>query len=201
MIGAAPLVLDGTVPAERIAALHPAGIVDAGHDTVVFAEPVNLGTDAGYDIGFLRLLRDCMAANLRVSWTAGGAPPVDPTLLCHLQPPRAAVAGAAPAVVEHTRAWRDRYGYGRCYYRRGPGFVTVRDTRDPMAPARYVLDDEAAVRALPATEEVTRVTGAPAEVVDLLELLLAEGLAVRLNDLATLLPSRMRHWPVPFNAV
>jgi len=35
MIGAAPLVLDGTVPAERIAALHPAGIVDAGHDTVV----------------------------------------------------------------------------------------------------------------------------------------------------------------------
>ena len=177
--------ISGTFTAD----LDPSALRGAGVETLVLAEPVP------FDVSFVRFLREAMSHTLRVNWTTDRMPAIDPDLVNHLQPP------APAAHDEVSTAWRSRYAYGRCYYRRGPGFVTVKDTRVPDANARYLIDDPDAVEAFAASERVVHLPSAPEPLRELLDLLFGERLALRLGEYATLLPNRMRGWPVPYNAV
>ncbi|HEU4423660.1 MAG TPA: DUF5825 family protein [Pilimelia sp.] len=190
-------VVHGELSVDQIRGLDARKLRATGCRRLDLREPVRLGERDELDLAFLRLLREAMGCTLRMTWSAAGLPAIDPVLLCHLQPPGA----VAPAAMAAGHVWRDRYGYGRCYYRRGPAFVTIRDSRDPAATARYLIDDPAAVAAFPAAEGVIDLPSAPRPVRELVAMLAGEGLAVRRGRLGLLLPVRMRHWPVPFNAV
>ena len=112
------------------------------------------------------------------------------SLLYHLAPP---VDGGTSL-----DAWRARHRPGLCYYRRGPGFVNVKDVRSDATAARFSIDvgderdDPIAV-----LEGVCRVDELSAPTRSLLEELDRERLSLRLEDSATLLPYRMRRWPIP----
>jgi hypothetical protein len=189
--------IDGPVTARRLAEIEPLALADAGHQTLVLAEAVGLGTDDELDVCFVRLLREALAATVAVDWTAGSLGDLDESLVCHLQPPR----GGAPRE-ESGAVWRDRYRFGRCYYRLGPGFVLIKDTRDSVGHgARYRLDGPDAVAAFPDLERALHLPAATARARELFELLAGERLALRRGDWGTVLPFRMRRWPVPFSAV
>ncbi|HEU5471033.1 MAG TPA: DUF5825 family protein [Actinophytocola sp.] len=176
----------------RLTELDPVALYRNGLRSLVLTEPVVLGADDEFDVRFLRLLREAMSVILRIDWTAGSALPFDPALVCHLPPPR-------PGPQDGVGEWRRRHRYGLCYYRTGPGFLLLRDVR--AEGMRYRLDDERAVACWPRLEAVAHLPGAEPDTRTLCDLLDAERLVVRRGAWATLLPYRMRQWPVPFDAV
>ena len=143
--------VSGPLSLARLAALDPLALDAAGHHRLVLADPVPLGEDDEFDVRFVRLLREAISVALHVDWTAAGAVPFDPDDVCHLQPP-----ARGP---DH--AWRDRFRFGLCFYRKGPGFVLLKDTRDLATGARFRLDDPRAVAAFDELEQVLSVSGSP----------------------------------------
>lgn len=185
--------VDAPLGVADLARFDPAALVAGGVETVVVAEPVSLADDE-FCVRFVRLLRESISVLLRIQWSLDGPVPVDPVTLYHLQPP---VTQAG----DGEKAWQHGYGFGLCFYRIGPGFLLLKDTRDLSAGARYRLDDERAVTSFPALEDAVFLPDAPPDVRELSALLEAERLVVRRGDWATLLPFRMRRWPVPFDAI
>jgi hypothetical protein len=190
----------GPLTAARLALLDPGALTEEGCERLVLAEPVGLGADDEFDVRFLWLLREAVSRSLRVEWTAGGPLPFDDAAVCHIPPPRAERGGGADGDRSGDR-WRSRYRFGLCYYRVGPAFVLLRDVRDSGEGARYRLEEPAAVAAWPGLEAPVRLTSADKGVRELAALLEAERLVLRRGEWATLLPFRMRHWPVPFDQV
>lgn len=182
--------LAGPLGTARLAELEPAGLVAAGQEKLVLPEPVPLGEDDEFDVRFVRLLRESMTAGLRVDWTTATVP-FDEADLYHLQPPRQGPAGQ----------WRDEFRYGRCYYRRGPGFVLLKDTRDTATGARFRLDQPEAVAAFWELTDAVHEPSASAGARELAGVLAAERLIFRRGSWLTLLPFRIRIWPVPFDLV
>jgi hypothetical protein len=141
------------------------------------------------------LLRDCATAALRVRWWAGPEPDLDFGLLHHLPPP------AGPPAPGLDR-WRRAYRYGSCHFRRGPGFVQVKDARDPAGPPVVLVADHPDLVATflrcldPTPLAALDATGRTA-----VDLLLAERLVLLAGGAVLTLPHRMRRWPVPYNAV
>ena len=80
-------------------------------------------------------------------------------------------------------------------WRRGPGFVFMRDARDPKEPAQVVLDGEgmldAFARCVPGVERASM----DPETDELV------GQIVEADGRVMLLPSRMRRWPIPSNPI
>jgi len=190
--------------------LDPAELTAAGYETLVIEPPVALAgpgqigdgetSDAGesgtgeFSVRFVRLLREALSAGLRVDWALAGPAALDAGLVCHLPPPRDGSELAA--------AWRAQYGFGRCYYRAGPGFYLLKDIRaGEGGGARFRLDDARGVAAFGTLAAAVHLPSAAADTVELFGVLEAERLTLRRGDWGTLLPFRMRRWPVPFLAV
>jgi Family of unknown function (DUF5825) len=141
-------------------------------------------------LALIRLLRDAASHGVPVTWQARDAVGLDAGLLAHLPPPEPSADTG-----EDLAQWRQRHQPGLCYYRVGPDFVLVKDARRDSAPVRLRL--EGVVDEFRRLEDVVDVHGLDAAAAGVLEDLEREALALRLGDLATLLPSRMRRWPVP----
>jgi len=190
--------IDGPLTAELLGGIEPRDLASAGRERLVLGEAVRLGADEEYDVRFVRLLREALSATVRVEWTAESIGQLPASLVSHLPPPR---AGAALRGDNGIR-WRDSYQFGRCYYRIGPEFVLIKDTRQGEGRgARYRLDGAEVITALPGLEQAVHLPAAPAPVRELFELLADEELVLRRGDWGTLLPFRMRRWPVPFSTV
>jgi hypothetical protein len=172
--------------AEDLTQLDLSAAVTAGAKAVRITTPCRLSADApSATLTLIRLLREASSDGVPVRWRAELDAGFDTTLLVHLPPP----ADRALA------AWRRLHRPGLCYYRLGPGFVFIKDVRRAGAAARFRLGGvTASFRAL---EPLVRVESLDPPTRELLEDLEREGLALRLGGLATLLPSRMRRWPVP----
>ncbi|MFJ6379016.1 DUF5825 family protein [Kitasatospora sp. NPDC092039] len=183
---------------------------------VVLTEPVPLGAGGRAAAEAVRLLRECQSHVLPVRWSLA---PDDPVLrepaaadfalhhLHHLPPPADAAGGpgdAAPTGPAPSRAladWRATYGYGRFYYRQGPGFLQVRDRRDPDASARFALDHPdlvATFRTCLTPTALDDLSGTGREAVSVLA---SEGLVLVTRGWAVTLPPRIRHWTVPDTGV
>jgi hypothetical protein len=94
--------------------------------------------------------------------------------------------------------WRRSHRFGQCTYRRGPGFVAIRDIR-PEGPHRRVL-----IEAEWAYAFITLLAGErPADplAAELLDELVRADLAVRLATGHHVLPVRLHRWPIPYNDV
>ena len=159
------------------------------------SEPVVLGPSTSErTVEFIAWLRDEQSETVQVAWHATIEAGLDTTLLHHLTPP---ADGADDAV----RRWRAAYRPALCYYRLGPGFVQVKDTRRSEDAARFLLDDSVTVAVFTACLRPTRLVELSREERAAAETLEAERLLLCLGGWATVLPSRMRLWPVPSHLV
>lgn len=97
----------------------------AREQALIFDRPVRLGADPEQDVTVLRVLAAAVSAFVQVDWILeGGLPPSWLPLrnLVHLPPPR-------PDGSDLVTTWRERFVFGLCGYRRGPGFVSIHDVR------------------------------------------------------------------------
>lgn len=126
--------------------------------------------------------------------------------LQHLYPPRefepepspaagSRAAGAPPGQGEpdELARWRRSFFLCKCCYRRGPGFVQVRDRRSGVL-SRFVIDDPRYLGTLDRLLGGAPVADLPP---DVLRDFVAEGLAGVAGPLGWWLPYRVRRWPWP----
>ncbi|WP_426749394.1 RiPP maturation radical SAM C-methyltransferase [Myxococcus sp. Y35] len=147
-------------------------------------------------VHFIRFLRDSAAARLRVHWSGSASGAVKARALNHLEPP---MAGGE----ETLRAWKERHAYGRCYWRAGPDFVLIKDSRAGGDFARFTLEDG------PLRDVFTRLSvpqrldafGTDETDREALDVLMEEDLVLRLGDWVVALPYQIKHWPVPFMSI
>lgn len=163
----------------------------SGARCVRVVEPVRLCADASErSVQALILVRELTGLGAAVAWTAecdDGC--VGSRRFAHLFPP-AAVVGADPAALDE---WRGRYLPCMCVWRRGPGFVEVRDRR-PGTLEIFTIDDPATLAALEAAQDGVSVGALPDAV--RAELREADLLAEH-GDRAWWTPIRIRRWPNP----
>lgn len=159
-------------------------------DTVVLGPSTSEQT-----VEFVAWLRDEQSDSVPVKWRAEIRGGLDTTLLHHLTPPED--AGADDAV----RRWREAHRPAMCYYRLGPGFIQVKDTRRTEDAARFLLDDPVTVAAFLGCLRPKRLIELALSERAVAESLAAERLLLRLGEWVTVLPSRMRLWPVPSHLV
>ena len=185
-------VVDIPAPAESVD-LDLAAAVDAGARGVRFPHPVALVDEEPLGtLGALRVLREAEALGVPVRWRGTIGAGIDAASLVHLPPPECSNDEATDAIADE---WRRQHRPGLCYYRIGPDFVFIKDIRVPSTGARFRLDG--VVARFRALESVVDVADLDADTAGLLVDLEAEQLVLRLGPYATLLPNRMRRWPVP----
>jgi hypothetical protein len=93
--------------------------------------------------------------------------------------------------------WRTAFAPARCYYRRGPGFITVKDLREPGAEARVTIDQPLLIDAFLHAEKPVRLADETGDMLAALEFLLAEHLLLAFGEILTTAPYRMGRWPIP----
>ncbi|UFQ20003.1 MULTISPECIES: DUF5825 family protein [Streptomyces] len=142
--------------------------------------------------------RQCASHQVGVDWSCPPAADLTGPALHHLPPPAAPNHAKAP---DPHDTWRQRHRYGLCYFRRGPGCVSVKDSRAPDATAHFTLDDPGlrtgflhALTPRPAHHLTPRQREAA-------RLLVHENLLWQSpgGHLVTL-PTRMLRWPIPATA-
>jgi hypothetical protein len=180
---------DGDIPSLDVATLGAQGL-----RALQIRTPQHLSVDrAPSTLAFVRLLRDAMSLGVATNWHGSIDSRLDPYLLHHLPPP----TDCNPAFDN----WRSRHRPGLCYYRRGPGFVNVKDLRFADAAVRFSIDvddhDGDGDDPITALEGVCAVPALSRRGRSLLDELADQRLALQLGDIATLLPYRMRRWPIP----
>jgi len=164
-----------------------------GVRSVTLDEPVQLRDPAPRDLRALDFVRVATARGLLVRWRLRAGRRADPALtarhLTHLQPPASLDGSGA---VERLSQWRERFYVGRCIWRRGPGFVQVRDRREGVLQ-RFDLVEPAYAGAVAFLEEQR-----PGEVdPEVLDALRAEHLVLRFGELDWWAPSLIDRWPAP----
>ncbi|MFF8727088.1 DUF5825 family protein [Streptomyces sp. NPDC015171] len=145
---------------------------------------------AGQAVAALSLVRDLTARAVVVEWDLRLPAGADEVwkVLSHLQPPRR-IEGPAGAG-EALRTWQQGHYLCKCLWRKGPGFVQIRDRR--WGELRRFTADE------PHYEDtIERLAyGAPADSVpaDVLDDFRTEKLVLDVGPLAWWLPYRISRW-------
>jgi hypothetical protein len=160
----------------------------------VSIEPVaDLGPDADAEqtVAVLSLVRELTSHGMEVDWRARlAAHGPQWWVFSHLFPPSVL---DGPHGDEALAAWRSKYHVGRCFQRRGPGFVQIRDRRHGGFRRLTVSDGDhlAAIDALLAGRGADAV---PDLLVSVFE---KQHLAVRFGGEVWWAPYRLRRWPLP----
>jgi hypothetical protein len=172
-------------------------------NAIVVHEDVELGADALATMTFLAFLRAALTENVEVRWNArisgNGSGMLDTTPLHHLWPPTTIAVGGLPP--EPAGAWRAAFKYGLCYYRRGPGFILIKDTRIADCRVHLTVDHPDLMATFLAGCTLLRDSALTSTQREAVDVLAGENLVYRVADLLLTLPIRMRRWPVPFSAV
>ncbi|TDD87139.1 DUF5825 family protein [Actinomadura rubrisoli] len=162
-----------------------------GAETVM-SDWVRLGAEPAQTLSFLAWLRDRLSQGTIVRWRGTVAPSLAGHALYHLPP---------PGDGEETADWRSRFRLGLCYYRRGPGFIQIKDVRDPGDSATFLLDEPVLVQTFTRCLAPRSLAGAEPAEREAIEALVDARLLLRLDDLVMTLPSHMTRWPVPALAI
>ncbi|WP_328935894.1 MULTISPECIES: DUF5825 family protein [unclassified Streptomyces] len=177
--------------------VHAVGqLASEGVQFVRVPEPVDLtDPDSASAVAVLLLVRELTGHGIAVDWTLRMADPAQWQALSHLYPPAAVLRGATGEENDAgvVTAWRDSFHIAKCGYRRGPGFLEIRDHRwgsfrrlvvnAPRSTAFQRLLDGVPVVATASTERV-------------LERHLRENLVHRAGRHMWWTPYRLRRWPL-----
>ncbi|MFJ7263548.1 DUF5825 family protein [Streptomyces globosus] len=186
------------LPGMRLGPLEPGGATAredaerlhaAGARCVRLPEPVEVCAGAGpRSARALALVRELTGRAVAVEWTARcGDGCAGRGELGHLYPPQEVEGAAAGAA----RGWRAAYFPGKCVYRRGPGFVEVRDRR--FGPLElFTIDEPLFVAAVGALRDGAAAGAVPEGVLAELE---GARLVSRLGGRAWWLPVPVHRWP------
>jgi hypothetical protein len=182
----------GDLPADPATGRSALCAAERTRRRVALTGAARFGADPAADVALLRFLSEATSRLTDLSWTLGGVPPWPVRTLVHLLPPDHDTGGAT---AEFAGRWREGHRFGLCAYRRGPGFVRVRDVR-PGGPHRSILVDGswAALFDALAGDAVTPPDDRSRQ---LIEELAGAGLAVRLGEFHHLLPFHRRRAPIP----
>ncbi|MBB5122087.1 hypothetical protein AF335_08590 [Streptomyces eurocidicus] len=168
-------------------------LFDAGARRVALPRPVDLtgATDPAWAVRALSLIGALTGLAVAVDWRARIADDPDSWIpLGHLHPPEAL---SGPADAEGALGkWHDSFYLCKCAYRRGPGFLQVRDRRRRQL-RRFTIDDAGYQRAIASLADGAPVTAVPRAV---LADLLQEELAIEVGDHVWWAPYRVRRWPM-----
>lgn len=169
-----------------------AGLVARGTRRAALSAPVDLSGagDPAATVRALVLVRELTSHAVAVDWRLLAAPGEQWRLLGHLYPP-SEVAG--PSGQDILAEWRSGFHLCRFVYRRGPGFVQVRDRRFGDLSC-FTIDDPAYLAAIAGLRTGATASTVPGHVMDDL---LAEGLVGVVGELAWWIPYQARHWPWP----
>ncbi|WP_420313177.1 DUF5825 family protein [Streptomyces sp. YS-B37] len=177
--------------------VHAVGqLASEGVQFVRVPEPVDLtDPDGASAVAVLLLVRELTGHGIAVDWTLRMADPAQWQALSHLYPPAAVLRGATGEENDAgvVTAWRGSFHIAKCGYRRGPGFLEIRDHRwgsfrrlvvnAPRSTAFQRLLDGVPVVATASTERV-------------LERHLRENLVHRAGRHMWWTPYRLRRWPL-----
>lgn len=191
---ALPGIAMGTIPGAGNAAELADRLYRDGVRRVALSRPVDLsgGMDRRTLVWAMLLLGELTSWGVAVDWQLRPGEYAEVwQRLNHLCPPA--------ALLDHRDAeeiladWRQTFYLCKCIYRRGPGFIEVRDRRNGLL-SRFIVDDPTYLAAIE-----TLIDGAPAADVPegVLREFVDEGLAGLAGDLAWWLPYRVRRWPWP----
>ncbi|WP_329264688.1 DUF5825 family protein [Streptomyces sp. NBC_01478] len=185
--------LDGP-PDDPVVAV--AQLASAGVQLIQVPEPVDLtDPDGASAVAVLLLVRELTSHGIAVDWTLRMPDPAQWRALSHLYPPAGVFRGSTGAENEDhvVTAWRGSFHIAKCGYRRGPGFLEIRDHRwgsfrrlvvnAPRSTAFQGLLDGVPVVASASTERV-------------LERYLRENLVHRAGRYLWWTPYRLRRWPL-----
>lgn len=171
---------------------------DGANREVCISRPVALGRDPVADIHFVWLLRECMSLGIAIHWTATTLPSWDLRLVHHLPPPSYL---HEPNESLALKSWRESHVYGSCYYRKGPGFYLIKDTRDPARQRRLKIGVNGAIDGFDLLLKPTPAGDLAAEANDVVNALLPLGLVLQLDGEVISLPFRLHRWPVPADRI
>ncbi|WP_308014057.1 DUF5825 family protein [Streptantibioticus parmotrematis] len=180
----------GTVEVDGEPAEAARRLWDAGARRVELPGTVDLAgpRDPVATVWALCLVRDLTALGVVVDWRLRLAPGTDWRTLSHLQPPRATTG--TPDDTEVPGRWRHGYYLGKCLWRRGPGFVQIRDRRWG-ALHRFTVDEPEYQEAIALLScGAPRSAVPPAVLADLEQ----ERLVGSVGGQAWFLPYRVRRW-------
>ncbi len=168
---------------------------DLRRTVVHIAEPVPLGHDTDTDVVYYSHLREATRRRVSLRWTLSGDQCIPTELVRHLIPPTLWDAGNDDVA----RGWRDLYRFGLLHFRKGPGFVTVKDLRKGFHRVTYTLTGQHASTLL------TMADGIVHPLVELdtdaVQELVAIGVAIAGHELGALLALPSDEWPVPCSAL
>ncbi|HWU09900.1 MAG TPA: DUF5825 family protein [Streptomyces sp.] len=161
----------------------------------VSVEPlVDLGGRAGTEhvIPALSFIRELTSYGVEVNWRAKMTAPDGPEwwVFSHLFPPSVL---EGPRGAEALALWRARYHVGRCFFRRGPGFLQIRDRRH-AGLRRLTVPDGAYVSAV---ESLLAGHGADSVSAAVMSVFEKHHLAVRIGGGVWWAPYRLRRWASP----
>jgi hypothetical protein len=142
-------------------------------------------------VAVLSLVRELTSHGMEVDWRARLAPDgPEWWVFGHLFPPSAL---DGPGGAEALAAWRAKYHVGRCFLRRGPGFVQIRDRRQGGF-RRLTISDGTYLAAIDALLSGHGTDAVPEPV---LAAFLKQRLAVRFGSEVWWAPYRLQRWPLP----
>ncbi|MFJ9898144.1 DUF5825 family protein [Streptomyces sp. NPDC091280] len=128
-----PGIHGGTLAGPPDDPVHAVGQLAAeGVQFVEVHEPVDLtDQDGGSAVAVLLLVRELTSHGIAVDWTLRMPEPDRWRALSHLHPPAAVLRGPTGEDIDAhvVTAWRDSFHIAKCGYRRGPGFLEIRDHR------------------------------------------------------------------------
>jgi uncharacterized protein DUF5825 len=165
----------------RLPEVHVTGVIDL--------------TPGPGSLRWLRFVRDATALGMAVRWSVRvvGAG-VDLSAFTHLRAPEL-IAGGAPG--DLLAAWSAAPDQA-FYWRRGPGFAQVRDTRIGRGANRWIIDDVVTLEAFTRAQTPCPRSATPSAILDPL---IAEGLVVESGDFVLTVPYRVQRWPIPYTAI
>ncbi|MEU1601916.1 DUF5825 family protein [Micromonospora matsumotoense] len=145
----------------------------------------------------LVLVRELTSHGIAVDWRLRlpGADADEWLPYSHLRAPVELLppSGGAGDPVAQLAAWGKAFYFDKCTYRRGPGFVQVRDRRSGRLNL-LTIDDPAYLAVLDQLLDGAAITDVD---LDVARDFGAEGLVTKIGELLVWLPHRLRRWPLP----